>query len=113
MMLEAFQHSFQEMVLIETEPTASIMKQYGIFYLMVVEIKGFENRKNLRGQGLDLLTETTIFNQDLTLVARFETRGTSEARKVFAKKGGPEMNLNAAIESNLRSVIEFTHGYTG
>ena len=81
------------------------MQQYGVSHLAVAEVTGFKNRKNLKGQGLDLYTETTLFDHNLKLISRFQTRGTSEARGVFAKKGGPEVNLNAAIESNLRNVV--------
>ena len=107
MLVEAFQHGFDEFILIETEPTPGILKQYGIQYLSVVDFKGFKNRKSLKGQGLDFYSETTLFNSDLNLIARFQTRGASEARAVFAKKGGPEVNLNAAIESNLRSTVTY------
>ena len=107
MAIEAFQHGFQEFILMEAVPTRDIMTRYGIPYLAVVELKGFQNRKHWGSQGLEVLTETSLFDRDLNLVARFETRGASEARKVFAKKGGPEVNLNHAIEANLRSVVTF------
>jgi len=108
MLIEAFQHGFKEFVLMEAEPTTTMMQRYGIEYLAVVTIKDFKNRHRIKGQGLDLLTETTIFKPDLSLLARFETRGTSEAPGIFAKKGGPEVNLNNTIESNLRSVVNYT-----
>lgn len=105
MLVEAFQQGFDEFILMETVPTIAIMQQYGIEHLAVVEIKGFENRKDMKGQGLDIFSETTLFDRSLKLKARYETMGSSDARRVFAKKGGPEINLNAAIESNLRSVV--------
>jgi len=107
MLVEAFQHGFEEFVLMETVPTAALMNQYGIDYLAVVEIKGLKNRKDMKGQGLDVFSETTLFGRDLKLKARYETKGSSDARRVFAKKGGPEVNLNAAIESNLSSVVVY------
>ncbi|MCB9799651.1 MAG: hypothetical protein H6757_02695 [Candidatus Omnitrophica bacterium] len=107
MLIESFQHGVDEFLLFETLPTTELMKRYAISYLVVCEIKDFKNRKHYRGQGLDLYTETFVFNPDLSLYARFETRGASEAWKVFAKKGGPEVNLNHAIESNLRSMMTY------
>ncbi len=112
MLIEAFGHSFEEFILMEAVPTQAMMQQYGIERLVVVELKGFRNRKNIRGQGLDIFTETTVFGPDLNLDSRFETRGASEAPKVFAKKGGPEVNLNHAIEGNLRSVIAYVQDLT-
>ncbi len=105
MLIEAFQSGFSEFILIEALPTPEIMHQYGIDALAVSEIKGFKNRKTLPAQGLDLYTETTVFNSDLKLMRRFEARGTSEAPGTFAKKGGLEVNLNAAIEGNLREIV--------
>lgn len=105
MQVEAFQKAFSEFILVETVPTTDILKQYAIPYLVVVDIEGFRNRKDMQGQGLDFFTQTAVFGQDLQLLARFQSKGSSDARKVFAKKGGPEVNLNAALESNLRSVI--------
>lgn len=105
MLIESFQSGFSEFILMEAVPTPDIMQQYAIDVLVVTEIKDFKNRKSLPAQGLDLYTETTVFNRDLKLIRRFETRGTSEARGTFAKKGGLEVNLNAAIEGNLREVV--------
>ncbi|MFZ5801790.1 MAG: hypothetical protein ACOY3K_01585 [Candidatus Omnitrophota bacterium] len=107
MLIEAFQAGFSEFVLMETTPTIAMMRRYGIPHLAVVEIRGFKNRKDFGSQGLDLFTETLLFDQNLKLISRFETRGASEARKVFSKKGGPEVNLNHAIESNLQSVVKY------
>ncbi len=111
MLVESFQHAFEEFILMEAMPTPEIMLQYGIKYLAVVDIEGFENRKHFGDQGLDLYTETTVFGPDLQLQLRYETRGASEAPKIFAKKGGPEVNLNHAIESNLRSVISYLQDF--
>lgn len=105
MLIESFQSGFSEFILMEAVPTPDIMQQYAIDVLVVSEIRDFKNRKSLPAQGLDLYTETMIFNRDLKLIRRFETRGTSEARGTFAKKGGLEVNLNAAIEGNLREVV--------
>ena len=105
MLIESFQSGFSEFMRIEALPTPEIMRQYGIEALVVSEIKDFKNRKAFSAQGLDLYTETTVFNSDLKLIRRFETRGTSEAPGTFAKKGGLEVNLNAAIEGALRETV--------
>ncbi len=105
MLIESFQSGFSEFVLMEALPTPDLMRQYGIEALVVSEIKDFKNRKAFSAQGLDLYTETTVFNPDLKLIRRFETRGTSEAPGTFAKKGGLEVNLNAAIEGALRETV--------
>lgn len=105
MLVESFQSGFSEFVMMEAVPTPEMMRLYGIDALLVCEIKDFKNRKTMKSQGLDLYTETTLFNPDLKLIRRFEARGTSEAPGTFAKKGGLEVNLNAAIEGNLREVV--------
>jgi len=105
MLIESFQSGFSELILMEAVPTPAMMQQYGIEALVVSEIKDFKNRKALSAQGLDLYTETTVFNSNLKLMRRFETRGTSEAPGTFAKKGGLEVNLNAAIEGALRETV--------
>lgn len=105
MLVESFQSGFSEFVLMEAVPTPDLMRQYGIDALAVCKIKDFKNRKTMKSQGLDIYTETTVFNRDLKLIRRFEARGTSEAPGTFAKKGGLEVNLNAAIEGNLREVV--------
>lgn len=105
MLIESFQSGFTEFVLMEAVPTSDMMRQYAIDALVVTEITGFKNRKTLPAQGLDLYTETAVFGRDLQLLRRFEARGTSEARGTFAKKGGLEVNLNAAMEGNLRETV--------
>ncbi len=105
MLIESFQSGFTEFVLMEALPNPDIMNQYAIDAVVVSEIKDFSNRKTLPAQGLDIYTDTTIFNRELKLIRRFETRGTSEAKGTFAKKGGLEVNLNAAIEGNLRETV--------
>lgn len=105
MLIESFQSGFTEFVLMEALPNPDIMNQYAIDAVVVSEIRDFKNRKTLPAQGLDLYTETTVFNRDLKLIRRFEARGTSEAKGTFAKKGGLEVNLNAAIEGNLRETV--------
>ena len=105
MLIESLQSGFTEFILMEAVPTPDLMSRYGIDALVVSEITGFKNRKTLPAQGLDFYTETTVFGRDLKLLRRFESRGTSEARGTFAKKGGLEVNLNAAIEGNLRETV--------
>ncbi len=105
MLIESCQSGFSEFILMEAVPTPDMMRQYGIEALVVTEIKDFKNRKAFSSQGLDIYTETSVFNSDLKMIRRFETRGTSEAPGTFAKKGGLEVNLNAAIEGALRETV--------
>lgn len=106
MLLEAFQGGFQEFIFMEAEPSAPILKRYGIPYLAVVRIKEFKNHVTMKGQAVSVLTETAVFDSDFKLLARFESRGTSDARKIFSKKGGPEVNLNAALENNVSAIVQ-------
>lgn len=106
MFLEGFQAAFNELIFLETEPTPKIMARYAIPRLAMVRVKDFKNRVTLRGQGVMLVTETVVLDPDLKPLARFEARGASDARKVFAKRGGPEVNLNAAIENNVLAVVQ-------
>ena len=105
MLIEGFQQGFTEFLLLETEPSQDILRQYAIPYLVYIRPKTFSNDVTLKGQTLSFETETLVFNQDLTLLDRFQTTGTSDAKKVFAKKGGPEVNFNAALESNIESMV--------
>lgn len=107
MLLEGFQEGFEEFIFLEVEPTAQILKHYGIPYLAVVRIKDFQNRVTWKGQALSLVTETAVFDSDLRPLATFKATGTSDAKRVFAKKGGPETNLNAALENNVQGIIQF------
>ncbi len=107
MLLEGFQQAFDEFILMEAEPDTSIMKQYGIPYLAVVRIKDFQNRMTWKGQGVGLVTETVIYDMVMNRRDYFESRGTSDVEKVFAKKGGPEVNLNAALENNIAVLIQY------
>ena len=106
-LIEAFQSGFEEFVMMETDPTADILEQYGIKYLAVVRIRDFQNRMTWKGQALTLRTETAVLDSHLQPLARFESRGTSDAEKVFAKKGGPEVNLNAALENNAIGILQY------
>lgn len=106
MLVEGFQNGFEEFIFLETEPTPQVLKRYGIPRLAVIRIKEFKNRVTWRGQALTLVTETVVLDPDLHLVARFEATGSSDSQKVFAKKGGPEVNLNAAIENNVLALIQ-------
>ena len=109
MLIEGFQEGFEEFIFLEVEPTPGILKQYGIPYLASVAVTGFDNQKGkpLSRQVLTLTTNISLYDADLKLVRQFEARGSSDTRKVFAKKGGPEVNLNAAIESNVLTTIQF------
>ena len=107
MLVEGFQDGFEEFIFMETEPTSQILKQYGIPYFVTVRIKNFKNHVTWHGQAVALSTETVVFNSNLKPVARFESQGTSDARKVFAKKGGPQVNLNAAIENNVLAIVQY------
>ena len=106
MLIEGFQNSFQEFIFLEVEPTPAILKQYGIQRLAVVRIKDFKNRVTLKGQKITVVTETAVLDSDLHTLSDFESTGESDTQKVFAKKGGPEMNLNAAIERNVLAIVQ-------
>ena len=107
MIIEGFQRAFQEFVLFETEPDALLMRRYGVQRLAVVRIRTLKNRVTLKGQAVQLETETRVYNEALEPVAAFESIGTSDAKKVFAKKGGPEINLNFAIENNVTALVQY------
>lgn len=107
MVLEAFQGAFEEFIFLETEPSAEILRHYAVPYLAMVRISDFKNKVTLKGQAVELQTETVIYDTDLKLLARIRTTGSSDAKKIFAKKGGPEINLNAAIENNVISIIQY------
>lgn len=109
MLIEGFQEGFDEFVFLEMEPTQDILKQYGIPYLATVEIKGFDNQKGkpLSRQSLTVVTRVSLYNSKMDLLRQFDAKGSSDTRKVFAKKGGPEVNLNAAIENNILATIQF------
>lgn len=110
MLVEAFQDAWDEFVFMEVEPTPGILRQYGIPYLVAVSVKGFDNRVSVRGrQVLELTLETAVFDADMNLIKRFDARGASDAQKVFAKKGGLEVNLNAAIEQAILAAICHLH----
>jgi len=109
MVIEGFQHAFEEFIYVEAEPDPAIMKQYGIPYLAVVETAEFYNRVTMKGQAVELVTRIHILNQDLETVETFEVSGSSDAQKIFSKKGGPEMNLNAALERNITATVQHIH----
>jgi len=109
MVLEAFDYSFREFIFMEVEPHAEIMKQYGIAYLVVLQMKDFKNRVTLKTQKSSVVLDAEVYDTELNFLARFYATGESEAPKVFAKKGGPEVNLNAAIENAITSLIYYIH----
>ena len=113
MLVEAFQKGFGEFIFLEVEPNPDVMKQYGIPYLAAVRVKEFSNRVTWKGQALALVTETTVLDPSLQLVARFESEGVSDSQKVFAKKGGPEVNLNAALENNAAAIVHYLQDSLG
>jgi hypothetical protein len=103
--IEGFQRGFNEFVLIEEEPTQAMLERYAIPYLVYVRPKAFENDVSLKGQVVAFETETLVFDKGLVLLDRFRTTGRSDSKKVFAKKGGPQVNFNAALENNVESVV--------
>lgn len=107
MMVEALQSTFENFIFLETEPTPEILKRYGIGYLVVVKIRDFRNNVTMKGQALLLTTETLVLDPDLNILVRYESRGASDAKSVFKKKGGPEVNLNAAVERNILAIVQF------
>lgn len=113
MLVEGFQAGFSEFIFLETRPTSELMKHYAIPRAVVVRVKDFKNQVTLKGQTLNLVTETAVLDPDLHLVTRFESRGTSGAQKVFSKRGGPEVNLNAAIENNVLATLQELQDWKG
>ena len=106
MLAEAFQQGFSEFIFLEVDPTLALLKRYGISRLAIVGVKGFKNRVTLKGQSVSLVTQTALFDSDFKLIERFQSSGTSQAWKVFAKRGGLEVNLNAALENNALAVVQ-------
>ena len=111
MLIEGFQSAFSEFIFLEEEPTRDILIRYGIPYVAVVRIKEFKNKVGWRGQAVQLMTEAVVFNSEFEEVKRFESRGTSDAERVFAKKGGPQVNLNAALENNIVSTVQYLQDF--
>ena len=107
MVIEGFQNGFEEFVFLEVEPSAAILQQYGIEYAAMTKIMGLGNSVTLKGQALELRTRTAVYDTQMQLLGEFESRGLSDAKKVFAKKGGPEVNLNAAIENNILAMVQY------
>ena len=107
MLIEGVQTAFDEFIFMETEPTPELMQRYQIPYLFVVHVKDFKNHVTLKGQAVSLFTETAVYDPNLKQIARFEARGTSDARAVFRQKGSPEVNLNAAIEETVLSIVQY------
>ena len=105
MLIEAFQNGFDEFVMMETEPRPEIMKQYGIRWLVMARIKDFKNEVTWKGQTLRLKIESVVLNPELKEAARFESEGSSQAEKVFGKKGGPEVHLNATLENTAEALV--------
>ena len=103
--IEGFQRGFDEFILIEDEPTQEILARYAIPYLVYIRPKVFENDVTMKGQTVAFETEILVFDRDLKLLDRFRTSGKSDSKKVFAKKGGPQVNLNAALENNTESIV--------
>lgn len=103
--IEGFQRGFDEFILIEDEPTQEVLARYAIPYLVYIRPKVFENDVTMKGQTVAFETETLIFDKDLELLDRFRTSGRSDSKKVFAKKGGPQVNFNAALENNTESIV--------
>ncbi len=105
LVIEGFQQGFNEFLLIEDEPTQALLTQYAIPYLVYIRPKAFNNDVSLKGQVLSFETEALIFDKDLRLLDRVRTSGKSDSKKVFSQKGGPEVNLNAALENNIESMV--------
>lgn len=106
MLIEGFQGAFEEFIFLEAEPTPEILKQYAVQRLVVIRIKEFKNHVTLKGQKVSIITENAVFDQDMRTLSQFESLGESDTKKAFAKKGGPEVNLNAAIERNVLAIVQ-------
>ena len=72
-----------------------------------MRVEDFGNRVTWKGQALTLGTQVIVFDPDFQVQVRLRARGTSDAEKIFAKKGGPEVNLNAAIENNVLATVQY------
>ncbi len=104
-LIEGFQRGFGEFILIEDEPTQEMLVRYAIPYLIYIRPKAFENDVTMKGQTVSFETETLAFDTHLALLDRFRTSGKSDSKKVFAKRGGPQVNFNAALENNTESIV--------
>jgi len=111
MAVEAFQSGFEEFIFMEVPPTPEILKHYGISYLVVTGIVDFHNKVTWKTQTLQLITQTVLLDPELHFLARFESAGQSKAQNVFGTRGGPEVNLNAAIENNVVSLVQYLQDY--
>lgn len=106
MLIEGFQGGFEEFVFLETPPSPELLQRYAIPYLVLVRLKDFGNRMTLKGQVLVLVTEAVILDERMNTLERFESTGVSDAKAVFKKRGGPEVNLNAALERNVLAIVQ-------
>ncbi|HTL47544.1 MAG TPA: hypothetical protein VL688_05720 [Verrucomicrobiae bacterium] len=111
LLVEGFQQAFEEFIYLEVEPTPEILRQYAIPYFVAVDLGKFHNYKTMKGQAVVYETEDGIFDTNMNLVSRFTAKGSSDAQKVFAKKGGPEVNLNAALENNVIVTIQYLQDF--
>lgn len=107
MALEAFQQGFREFVLMEAEPDEDLMRRYEIDYLVALQPGEFKNLVTLKGQKVKVILAAEVYNRQMQPLGSFTAEGSSEAQKVFAKKGGPEINLNAAIENALSATVHY------
>lgn len=107
MAIEGFQQGFEEFVFLETEPSPELLQQYGIPYLAVLDKAEFHHDKRMGDQVLGVVTLVGLYDRHLNELAVIESRGSSAAQSVFIKKGGPEVNLNAAVENNVLVTVQF------
>ena len=107
MLIEAFQAGFEEFIFLEVEPEPAVLRRYAIPYLAVVRIKDFQNDVSWKGQALSLGTETVVMDTEMKVLGKFESKGSSDSEKIFSKKGGPQVNLNAAIENNVTATVQY------
>ncbi|MSR77186.1 MAG: hypothetical protein EXS63_03020 [Candidatus Omnitrophica bacterium] len=111
MVIEGFQQVFDELLFLEAEPSPAILKKYSISYLVMINMKDFGNDVTMKGQAVRLTTEVQIYDQEAKLIKQYEALGSSDAQKIFSKKGGPEVNLNAAIENNIVVTLQFLQDF--
>ncbi len=107
MVIEGFQGGFEEFIFFETEPTPELAKQYAVPYVVIVRIEDFGNKVTMKGQAVQIRTQTAVLDPQFNVMGRFISTGSSDAEKIFAKKGGPEVNLNAAIENNVIAMVQY------
>lgn len=105
MLIEAFQHSFNEFVFLEVEPNASIASRYDITYTVWVKLKEFESFLRSKETQTCLVLTMEVYDADFKKLATFESEGShSHTRGIGAKKLGE--NMGESFENAITPLIE-------